>query len=102
MKKLALAIIAGASFTLAACGGGNESSETASEASGEELYQQNCSGCHGQNLEGARGPNLEKTGAKYSQEEIEDIINNGKGSMPKGLVNEEEASKIAEWLAEKK
>jgi cytochrome c551 len=53
-------------------------------------------------MEGASGPNLQKVGSKYNQDEIENIINNGQGSMPAGLVPEEDATVLAEWLAQHK
>ncbi|MBY0097088.1 cytochrome c [Mesobacillus maritimus] len=95
----------GASLALAACGGGEDEGggdgDTAS-ASGETLYAQTCSGCHGGNLQGGAGPELAAIGSKYSQEEIENIIANGQGSMPPKLLEGEEASAVAEWLAAKK
>lgn len=72
-------------------------------ASPEEIFQQNCSSCHGGNLEGGAGPALNKVGSKYSAEEIADIIQNGKGTgMPGGLVTGEAQQLLAEWLAEHK
>ncbi|QAS54166.1 cytochrome c550 [Halobacillus litoralis] len=81
-------------------GGGEE--ETV-DAGPEELFQNQCATCHGGDLSGANGPNLQEVGSKYSAEEINDIIVNGKGSaMPAGLYTGEQATKLAEWLAEKK
>ncbi|RDY72016.1 MULTISPECIES: cytochrome c550 [Halobacillus] len=83
-------------------GGGEKQEETAS-ASPEELYQNQCASCHGGDLGGGAGPNLQQVGSRYSAEEINDIIVNGKGSaMPAGLYTGEQATKLAEWLAEKK
>jgi len=104
-KKLLFSLLMGASLALAACGGGGDEGggdgDTAS-ASGETLYAQTCSGCHGGNLQGGAGPELAAIGSKYSQEEIENIIANGQGSMPPKLLEGEEASAVAEWLAAKK
>ena len=70
-------------------------------ASPEEIYEQNCSSCHGGNLEGLSGPALDQVGSKYSVEEIADIIQNGMGTgMPGGLVTGEEQQLLSEWLAE--
>jgi len=67
------------------------------------LYKANCASCHGQNLEGIAGPNLTTVGSKYSADEIADIIKNGKGGMPPGLLKKgEEIKAVAQWLAEKK
>jgi cytochrome c551 len=89
----------------------NQPAETAPPAGGnatydaaaaESLYKSNCSACHGQTLEGAMGPNLQHVGGKYSKEQIQDILNNGKGQMPGGLVKGGDAETLAAWLADKK
>ncbi|MDM5299586.1 cytochrome c [Bacillus pumilus] len=95
-------------FVLAACGGSSssgdkESSKSASTvSSGEEIYQQNCIGCHGKDLSGGGGPSLKEVGKKYNETEIADIAKNGIGSMPSGMVDEKQAKEVAKWLAEKK
>ncbi len=72
-------------------------------ASPEEIYEQSCASCHGGNLEGLSAPALDNVGANYSEDEIADIIQNGKGdNMPAGLVTGEEQQLLAEWLAEHK
>lgn len=69
----------------------------------EESYANNCSSCHGGNLEGGMGPSLQKIGSKFKKEEIEKIIQNGKGSMPgQPQVSGEARGKLAEWLVTKK
>ncbi|UOQ86031.1 cytochrome c550 [Gracilibacillus salinarum] len=72
------------------------------EAADPQTLIQNCTGCHGGNLEGATGPNLQNIGDTYSVEEIQEIIVNGREDkgMPGGLVSNEEAAVLAEWLAE--
>ncbi|MCA1026784.1 MULTISPECIES: cytochrome c551 [Cytobacillus] len=117
MKKKLLSILFGSAlvFSLAACGGNDEAGDdtaTDDNTSGEEstadagdaqkLYDNNCMSCHGGDLSGGAGPALDKIGANYSADEIHDIIINGKGAMPGGLLNEEEANTVAEWLAAKK
>lgn len=107
-RKLFTLAVFPAILLLGACGAGDNDSDSSDKnnetaGNGEDLYQESCIGCHGQNLEGASGPNLQKVGAKYSESEIEDIINNGRGNnMPGGLVSEEEATELANWLSEKK
>ncbi|SET63441.1 cytochrome c551/cytochrome c550 [Salinibacillus kushneri] len=87
-------------------GGTEEQSEGGEtvDADPESIFQNTCSSCHGADLAGTgAAPSLQEVGSKYSASEIEDIINNGKeGGMPAGLVEPEQATKIAEWLAEKK
>lgn len=75
---------------------------TASAGDAEKLYQQKCSSCHGGDLTGGVGPDLTAVGGKLSQEDIESVIANGQGAMPGGLLQGDEASTVAAWLAEKK
>jgi len=112
MKWKLATLFLGASLALAACGGGNDNAggqnggnaggggDTAAAA--EQIFQQNCASCHGQDLSGGVGPNLQKVGSKYSADEIKDIIANGRGAMPGGIIKGEDADKVAEWLAAKK
>ncbi|MCJ8006854.1 cytochrome c550 [Lederbergia wuyishanensis] len=63
-----------------------------------EAASKTCIGCHGENLEGAGGaPSLHGTG--LSKEEIADILTNGKGMMPKGLIPAENVDEMAEWVS---
>jgi cytochrome c551 len=105
-------------FALSACGGGgnqaqpdtnqpNGEAPTAPSggydaATAEALYKNTCAGCHGQTLEGAVGPNLQNIGSQLSQDEILNVINNGKGAMPPGLAKGDDAATLAAWLADKK
>lgn len=125
MKKFPRAVAAVVLvFALGACGGGNQNaqpdtnqpateapsaeapstapSDSYDAATAEALYKNTCAGCHGQTLEGAVGPNLQKIGSQLSQEQILDVINNGKGSMPPGLAKGDDAKTLAAWLADKK
>ncbi|RLL48059.1 cytochrome c [Oceanobacillus piezotolerans] len=68
----------------------------------EEIFASNCAACHGADLSGGAGPDLTQVGSKYSSEEIVDIIQNGTGTMPaQSQVAAEEATALADWLAEK-
>ncbi|MFG6121086.1 MULTISPECIES: cytochrome c550 [Thalassobacillus] len=80
---------------------GEEQQEEEASSDPEEVFQNSCAACHGADLSGGNGPSLETIGSKYSAEEIEEIIINGKGSMPPGQAQGEEATLVAEWLAEK-
>ena len=68
----------------------------------EAIVQKSCVSCHGGNLEGGMGPALDKIGGTLSEEEIHDVIVEGKGSMPPGIIKGEEADAVAKWLSEKK
>jgi cytochrome c oxidase cbb3-type subunit 2 len=48
----------------------------------EEIYQNNCSACHGEHMEGEIGPEL--IGSNYSEQELFELIYNGipEGGMP--------------------
>jgi mono/diheme cytochrome c family protein len=102
---------------LTACGGGDDETEqdtttteeqagdeqqTADAGDGDALFQQSCSSCHGGDLKSGGAPDLDKIGSKYSKDEIEEIIVNGKGGMPGGILSGEDADAVASWLAEKK
>lgn len=112
MKMKLLALFMGTSLVLAACGGdGDRASDSTGEtnsgkdtaSNGEEIYKNaSCVGCHGQDLGGGAGPNLQKIGGKYNAEEIEKIILNGQGTMPKEQLKGDDAKAVAQWLAEKK
>lgn len=65
----------------------------------DAIYQNKCANCHGADLSGSDTmPDLTKVGNKFSQEEIEEIIIKGRGSMPPGMANPEEAKILGEWL----
>ncbi|GAB2573189.1 cytochrome c550 [Gracilibacillus alcaliphilus] len=79
---------------------GGENGETA-EAQDPETLIQSCIGCHGGDLEGGSGPALQDVSSRLDQDQITDIIINGTdGGMPGGLVTNEEAEVLAEWLVE--
>lgn len=66
----------------------SEGDEEATEevaASPEEIYQQSCIGCHGDQYQGGVGPALTGVGERLSEEEIVDVLTNGKGAMPGDL-----------------
>ncbi|HWL26280.1 MAG TPA: cytochrome c [Ureibacillus sp.] len=82
--------------------------ETASDATtaegdvahGEEVVHGACISCHGANLEGQGAfPALNNVGSRLSQEEILNVINNGRGGMPAGVVKGEDAEAAAAYLA---
>lgn len=81
-------------------GGTEVSQEGEVELDGDAIYANSCAACHGADLSGAVGPDLTKVGSKLSEDEITEIVLNGKGDMPPISISQEEADVIAEWLSE--
>ncbi|MBA4494466.1 c-type cytochrome [Paenactinomyces guangxiensis] len=89
---------------LAGCGTANQNQYPTGQASAvtepEEIYTRHCANCHGGNLQGSYGPSLKNISRKYTQEEILQIIQKGKGKMPsQDYVSKEEQQKLADWLS---
>lgn len=61
-----------------------------------------CVACHGQNLEGGVGPSLNDVGSRLSADEIEEVLKNGRGAMPKGLIKGDDLENVVAYLAEQK
>ncbi|EMR05916.1 Cytochrome c A [Bhargavaea cecembensis DSE10] len=74
--------------------GGDEASS--GDFDPEALAQGKCVSCHGQNYEGSVGPSL--VGLDSSADEVKDVLKNGKGAMPGGLVPDENLDAMAEWV----
>lgn len=111
MKKWLLAILFGTVLVLGACGGGDDKTDdnatpdddVVETAAGEEVYKKSCAACHGGDLTGQSGPALDTIGDKYTADEVEDIVENGTGSMPaQSQVSDEDRAEVANWLADKK
>jgi len=113
MNKKLLAALFGSALMLAACGGGGdeEATETNEENGGEvtesadaeAIVQESCIACHGGDLGGqGQAPALSDVGSRLSEEEILDVIENGRGGMPAHIIEGAEAEVVAEWLATKK
>ncbi|SFJ51331.1 c-type cytochrome [Thermoflavimicrobium dichotomicum] len=69
----------------------------------EKLYQNYCLNCHGEQLRGGYGPGLQKVGRKYTEKEIQTIIEKGMGKMPaQNYIPKEEQLQLAKWLANQK
>jgi len=123
MKKSLLAVLFGLVLILGACGGGGDDAaeepadtpdEPATEetdeeagddgavdsAAGEEVYAQSCASCHGADMSGGAGPDLTQVGSDLSEDEIRDVIENGQGSMPAGLVEGDDLDAVVSWLSE--
>jgi len=97
---------------LTACGGApagnmpnkNNNSESVEGSEAVALYKKRCISCHGTELQGRAGPNLQKVGAKFTEEQIIDIVATGRKGMPKfeNRLSTEEIQSLAAWLAEHK
>lgn len=79
--------------------GGAEGGEEASagEFDPEALAQQKCISCHGSSYEG-QGAFPPLVGTQLSEEEIADVLANGRGAMPAGLVPAENIEAMAAWV----
>lgn len=114
MKKSLMALLFGTALILGACGGDETAEpepaeETPEEAPAEEessvdaeqIVNQNCISCHGENLEGQGNfPALNDVGSRLSEDEILTVILEGRGAMPEGIIQGEEAEAVAAWLAD--
>ncbi|WP_188453636.1 cytochrome c550 [Virgibacillus oceani] len=87
-------------------GGGEKQEQAEGGATADDpeaIFENNCASCHGADLTGGMGPDLTKVGGRLSKDEIKDIVMNGRGSMPPGIIKEDaQAEAIAKWLSEKK
>ncbi|GEN86356.1 cytochrome c [Oceanobacillus sp. FSL W8-0428] len=81
---------------------GEEGGESTSADAGEEVFQTNCSSCHGQDLASGPAPDLTEIGSKYSQEEIAEIVENGTDAgMPAfPQLQGDDLDALTEWLSE--
>ncbi|MDR6122332.1 cytochrome c [Neobacillus drentensis] len=79
-------------------GNGSEKTEVAASKP-EDIYKQTCVACHGDQYQGVVGPTLKGVGGKYSKDQLIEIVTKGKGNMPAGLVPQEQAAAMADWLA---
>lgn len=78
-------------------GAKEEGGETAEKFDAEAVAQGKCISCHGGDLAGQGNfPSLVDT--KLSQEEIAEVITNGKGAMPPGLVDAANVEAMAEYI----
>ncbi|MGG4146859.1 cytochrome c [Paenibacillus algorifonticola] len=74
------------------------------EGDPEIIYKKKCMSCHGTDLQGRRGPSLQNIGSRLTEEEIIDIVTNGKNGMPKfeKNISAEDIQSVSKWLSELK
>ncbi|WP_162160550.1 c-type cytochrome [Paenibacillus gorillae] len=100
---------------LSACGApiASDANETKTSSKEEQsntdnaeqlIYKKKCISCHGVDLQGRAGPSLQNVGSRLTEEEIFDIVANGRKGMPKfeKRISEEELRSISRWLSEMK
>ncbi|OIJ22311.1 hypothetical protein BKP45_06640 [Anaerobacillus alkalidiazotrophicus] len=63
-----------------------------------EYVDKTCIACHGSTWQGLAGPSLYNLNQKYSEDEILDIIMNGKGTMPRGMLDEQNSIALSKYL----
>lgn len=106
MKKAMLTLAIGSAIFLAACGGGKTTSTEGSKTAtpnGETIAMKSCIACHGSELQGQNNaPKISDVGSRLTEKEILDVIENGKGTMPPGVVKGADAEAVAKWLATQK
>lgn len=110
MKKWLVAVLFGITLILGACGGGDDNNNNnvnngdtngASEAdAGQDVFKDNCMTCHGGIGDGGgAGPDLAGVGDDHSADDIDDIIQNGTGSMqPQPQVSDDDREVLIDWL----
>ncbi|HIS28647.1 MAG TPA: cytochrome c [Candidatus Avamphibacillus intestinigallinarum] len=79
-----------------------EKSEGGETADPEDIFKQSCASCHANDLSGDFGPDLRKVGKDHSADDIKKIVLEGQGQMPAQDLSDDEATEIAEWLADHK
>lgn len=76
-----------------------ESANLISSNNGKDLYNEKCSNCHGEDGKLGRAGAKDLSLCKLNNNEIQIIILNGKGLMPKAIVDSDQAKLIAEFVS---
>lgn len=84
--------------------GDNAPAEETVAANPEDIYKQNCSGCHGQSFEGGAGPTLKGVSGHLTVDQIKETITNGRGIMPPfgGKIPDDKIAELATFISEVK
>jgi cytochrome c551 len=64
---------------------------------GRFVFEANCSGCHGLDATGGAGPSLVDAG--LTAVDVEAIVASGRGAMPPGVVEGQDAADVAAYVA---
>lgn len=111
MKKWLITVVFGTMLVLGACGGDGGSDDSSGDDNGgdsvdteqaESLYKESCASCHGEDLSGGTGPDLTSVGNDMSEDEIETQIEDGGNGMPGDLLEGDDKTTVAKWLADQK
>jgi cytochrome c551 len=104
VPAIIFAVVSGTVFVLAELHPAKDDGASASAptgqgdaAHGEELFAENCAGCHGEGgTGGGVGPTL--AGSQVSLDEARSTIENGSGVMPAGLVQGQDLEDVLAYL----
>ena len=87
-------------LAMTACGG-----PPAADATGQQIYQELCSNCHGEDLEGAVGPAI--GAGSNTAEQADDFlvltITKGRGRMPSfdSTLTDDQIARVVEYVRER-
>ncbi|WP_138754192.1 c-type cytochrome [Paenibacillus sinopodophylli] len=70
----------------------------------EIIYKKKCMSCHGTDLQGRRGPSLQNIGSRLTENEILEIVTNGRKGMPRfeNNIPAEDIQLVSKWMSELK
>jgi mono/diheme cytochrome c family protein len=102
VPPLLLAAVTLATFGLAKWHPFSPATSPAAEATGDAtrgatVFSVNCAGCHGADATGGVGPSL--VGSGLTDTEVASVVAAGRGVMPPGLVEGQEAADVAAYVA---